>query len=74
MEAVHVLGGTDAVERLFGIQSLGQGELYQNAVHIRVGIQLVDEGIQLAWGVPAPSRCSMEVMPTLAQAADLLRT
>ena len=43
MKAVHVFLQTDSAQDLLFVQMLGQRELNQDAVHGRVGVELLDQ-------------------------------
>ena len=47
METIHILVGTNALEQLGGIAMGRQGQLHQNAVHLAIFIEPVDQGQQL---------------------------
>ncbi len=42
MEAVHILGGMDAPHHRVGIDLPGQRHLHEDAVDLRIGVQLID--------------------------------
>ena len=50
MKAVHVLVGIDSQKALVGIQPLGQGQLEEDAVHLRIAVQAGNELKQLRLG------------------------
>ena len=47
MKAVHVLGLVDRLDHLVLVDMFRQGQLHQNTVHLRVGIQFGDNAEQL---------------------------
>ena len=47
MEAIDILARVDAVDEAAGVGYAGQRQLHQDAVHLRVGIEPVDQGEQL---------------------------
>jgi hypothetical protein len=50
MEAVHVFGGIDAFEDAFGVHLWGKRKLDEDAVHVIVVIQVVDDSKELSCG------------------------
>ena len=47
MEAVDVLGGIDAVERARLVEAVRQRALHEDPVHVRIGVEAVDQRIEL---------------------------
>ena len=74
MEAVHVLGRADAVQGPFRIQRLRERQLHQDAVDLRIGVQPVDEGVQVRLGGLRGQAIHGGPDAHLAQAAALFRT
>ncbi len=52
MQAVHVLARIDAARGPLGVQAAGQGQLDQDAVHLRILVELRDQGLQVMLGGP----------------------
>lgn len=50
MEAVHVLGGIDQVQAFLAVQALGQGQLQEDAVNGRIGVQVENGLFQFGLG------------------------
>ena len=50
LETVHVLAGVDAIDQRILVDVTGQRRLHQDAVHVRVGIETVDQGEQVGLG------------------------
>ena len=47
MEAVDVLGGSDARERARLVEAVRQRALHEDAVHGRIGVEAVDQRVEL---------------------------
>ena len=50
METVHVFGGIDGFQDTLGIYLRGKRKLNENAIHIVVAIQVLDDGKQVESG------------------------
>ena len=53
MEAVHILGRINSQQASLGVQAARQGQLQQNAVHIRAAVAFMDQASSSCWPVDA---------------------
>jgi hypothetical protein len=74
VEAVHVLFRGDGFEHLVAVDVLGQRQLHQDAVDLRVVVQFVDAGQQVGFGQVGRVAVQRRIKPLSSQAFTLLRT
>ena len=73
MKAVDILVGIDALDDRVGAQVVRQGQLHQDAVDARIGVELVDQRIELRLGNGLVEVVGKRLDAELAAGLDLVR-